>query len=267
GGPGGGQGGPGNGEKPDGAPTANTESTEANGANDLNKENTDQSELNEFEAADNITRNTTSSGVSISGTYETAEDYIAALNANGEWVTYDSATNTAKITSVADFVKALKSASKNLGAFDQFDAGQGENTLFGYGDGNGAHYDAELSEILADIGSSYSDAYASDLAKTDSLGNSVEYRLNMYSPLYYLLESEAGYQSANVAKRWRIRTGIAQGDTSLTTEMNLALALENYATVEDVDFESVWGQGHTMAERTGDSTTNFIEWVKDCTSK
>ena len=34
--------------------------------------------------------------------------------------------------------------------------------------------------------------------------------------------------------------------------------------VEDVDFATVWGQGHTMAERTGSSTENFIAWVNGC---
>ena len=86
----------------------------------------------------------------------------------------------------------------------------------------------------------------------------------MYTPLYYLLESQEGYGTSTVAKYWRIRTGINQGDTSLTTEVNLALALEYYDGVESVDFETVWGQGHTEAERTGDSTSNFIEWVNSC---
>ena len=34
------------------------------------------------------------------------------------------------------------------------------------------------------------------------------------------------------AVHWRIRTGIAQSDTSLTTEVNLALALEQYDGVK-----------------------------------
>lgn len=87
----------------------------------------------------------------------------------------------------------------------------------------------------------------------------------MYTPLYYLLESQDGYGTSTVAKYWRIRTGIEQGDTSLSTEMNLALALENYEGVESVDFETVWGQGHTQAERTGNASDNFIPWVEECT--
>lgn len=217
-----------------------------------------------FEDIDDITRNETTSGVSLSGTYETAQDYIDALNADREWVHYDAATNTASITSIEDFVLACKSASKNLGAFDQLDGGQGENTLFGYGDGNGAHFDATLADILNELGNNYAADYAEDLTKQDSAGNTVDYRVRMYTPLYYLLESSEGYQESTVAKYWRIRTGIAQGDCALSTEMNLALALENDERVESVDFETIWGAGHTQAERSGNSTDNFIAWVNTC---
>jgi hypothetical protein len=87
----------------------------------------------------------------------------------------------------------------------------------------------------------------------------------MYTPLYYLLESEEGYGTSTVAKYWRIRTGINQGDCALSTEMNLALALGSNPSVSDVDFETVWGQGHTQAEREGNSASNFISWVENCT--
>lgn len=217
-----------------------------------------------YEENDNISRTDTSNGITISGTYETVEDYIDALNANGTWVTYDAESNTASITGIEDFVTAFKSTSKNLGAFDQLDAGQGENVLFGYGDGNGAHFDAVLAEILNDLGNDYASDFASDLQKTDALGYTAEQRLNMYTPLYYLLDSEEGYGTSTPAKYWRIRTGIAQSDTSLTTEVNLALSIENYSGVESVDFATVWGQQHVKAERTGNSTTNFIEWVNGC---
>ena len=89
----------------------------------------------------------------------------------------------------------------------------------------------------------------------------------MYTPLYYLLESSEGYQTSTVAKYWRIRTGIEQSDCALSTEMNLALALQNYSDVDSVDFETIWGAGHTQAERSGNSTDNFIEWVNECMSK
>ncbi len=78
---------------------------------------------------DNINRTMIASGITLSGTYNTAQDYINALNAEQEWVHYDSQTNTATITNIADFVQALKPASKNIGAFDDLQAEQGENVF------------------------------------------------------------------------------------------------------------------------------------------
>lgn len=115
------------------------------------------------------------------------------------------------------------------------DRSQGENILFGYGDGSGAHFDAVMAELLA--GTDYEEAFAEDLARVDTLGNSVEYRVNLYSPLYFLSSYYEGYGTSQVASYWRIRTGINQSDTALSTEVNLALALEAYGA--DVDFETV----------------------------
>lgn len=109
-------------------------------------------------------------------------------------------------------------------------------------------------------------SFASDLANADALGTSMAERENLYNPLYYLCGSYEGYGTSTPAKYWRIRTGIEQGDTSLTTEVNLALALRANDSVEDVDFATVWGVGHSMAERTGSGTENFIAWVRRCAS-
>ena len=119
-----------------------------------------------------------------------------------------------------------------------------------------------LASVLSDLGSSYAADYEEDLSQEDELGHTVDYRLNMYSPLYYLLSSSEGYGTSNVAKYFRINTGLWQSDTAVNTEANLVLALQNYGS--EVDYSFVWGQEHTMAERDGDSTTNFIEWVNAC---
>lgn len=227
-------------------------------AGDVNEGN--MQGLNEFEAADGINREPVKSTAQESKTYATAQEYIDDLNKDIQWVNYDSQSNTATITSVEDFVTVCKNASKSIGAFDDLNAAQGENTLFGYGDGSGAHFDSIMAEFLKDT--EYGAAYAEDLSKTDSQGNTVDYRVNMYNPMYFIEDYYDGYGSADVAKYWRIRTGINQGDTALSTEINLALALESYGA--DVDFETVWGEGHTMAERTGNSTDNFIQWVNEC---
>ena len=90
------------------------------------------------EDLDGVNRGKNPSGtVDLSGTYNSASDYIKALNANEEWVIYDEKTNTAKITSVEAFMKNVKQLQKSVGAFDDLQTSQPENTLFGMGDGNG----------------------------------------------------------------------------------------------------------------------------------
>ena len=214
------------------------------------------------EAMDNVSRVSNSGGITLSGIYNTAKDYIDALNANGTWVIYNDRMNKATITSVADFTNAVKRASKNLGAFDQYDKSQAENTLFGNGNGKPAHFDKILTDILLQKKSEYAQSYAEDLALKDSLGNTQDLRMNMYSPLYYMLPSSKGRGTSKVAKFFRINSGLWQGDTALSTEANIALALLDAGAT--VNFETVWGKGHTWAERKGESSANFIQWVHDC---
>ncbi|WP_128774073.1 subtype A tannase [Actinomyces oricola] len=205
-----------------------------------------------------------------STTYSTVEEYIASLNSDSEWVTYDAATNTAAIADLAGFVTSQKSATKDVGAFDGVDRGQTENVVFGRGS-SGLHFSTMSRDVIAagepayaalsgwndDYGSS---TYDTDLAITDSVGTTVPTRVDMYDPLSYLVAGSRYAGTSVVAPSWRIRTGITQGDTASTVEINLALALKQ-AQVGSVDFATVWGQGHTMAESTGSGEDNFIAWV------
>ena len=213
---------------------------------------------------------TTSSGqssnpykVPLNTTYATAEDYIAALNAKGKWVAYDSSANTVKISSIEAFMRAVKNAAKSVGAFDDLNRAQGENILFGFDDGKGVHFDPIEADLLKET--DYEAAFTEDLGKTDALGKSISIRADMYNPMYFLCRYYKGYKKSTPAKYWRIRSGIFQGDTALSTETTLALALKAYGPgVKSVDFETVWGQGHTEAERTGSPHENFIAWVNLC---
>ena len=208
-------------------------------------------------------------------TYETAQAYIDSLNAETQWVTYDAATNTAKISSLADFAKYVKTASKSVPAFDALDRSLAENAVFGVADANELHFDQLVArllknnqakyESLTDWNSQYVTDFESDLAKTDSLGKTIAERQDLYNPMFYLTSAYSGYQTSKPAPYWRIRSGLSQGDTALTVETNLALALENQANgaVKSVDFATVWGQGNTTAERTGHASANFIQWVQE----
>lgn len=158
-------------------------------------------------------------------------------------------------------------------AFDDLAVGQAENQVFGNDERDARHFDLMVADLLtanqtayaayADWDATLVTTYTTDLAAVDKLGNGTVSPQNMYNPMYYLLDYYEGYQTSTVAKYWRINTGIEQGDTASTVEVNLALALQNYDGVADVQFTTVWGQGHTKAERTGNSTDNFIAWVNE----
>ena len=214
-------------------------------------------------------------GTTESVTYETTQAFIDSLNAETQWVTYDAAANRAKISSLADFAKYVKTASKSVPAFDALDRSLAENAVFGVADANELHFDQLVArllknnqakyESLTDWNSQYVTDFESDLAKTDSLGKTIAERQDLYNPMFYLTSAYSGYQTSKPAPHWRIRSGLSQGDTALTVETNLALALENQANgaVKSVDFATVWGQGNTTAERTGHASANFIQWVQE----
>ena len=203
-------------------------------------------------------------------TYNTVEEYIASLNSSSRWVAYDASTNTATITGLEGFVTSQKNASKDVGAFDGVDRAQTENLVMGSGE-NKLHFSSSSREVISKGQSKYSAlsgwsndygvaAYEKDLAAKDSVGTDMATRVSMYDPLYYLTQDSKGRGTSTIAPAWRIRTGITQGDTASTVEVNLALALQQ-AGAGSVDFATIWGQGHTMAELTGSGEENFIAWV------
>jgi len=224
------------------------------------------------DSGETLTLSATDNGYYQSGSYyeytmEVINDAITRYNSyNSASVSTYSTTDASALNS---FASSYKNATKGLGAFDDYDAkGQAENTLMGIS-GTAGHFDKFLASLINTYASSYYSSFTSDLANTDAVGKSVETRLMMYTPLYYLLSNSTYYSgggsgSSDVAKYWRIRSGIKQEDTALSTEINLALALQMYDGVESVDFETIWGQGHTEAEDEGDADDNFIEWVEEC---
>ena len=208
-------------------------------------------------------------------TYQTAEAYIAALNGEDAWITWDEKTKTAEITEIGAFVTHCRNAELGIGAFDALDLSTAENSLFGTEENNRLHFDAVMTKLLKSSGSEYSTYRGWDAsvvkqceegtASVDALNTTSEVRQNMYNPMYFLCDYYDGAGSAVTAPHWRIRSGIEQTDTALASDVNLALALKNNSAVADVDFAEVWGAGHVEAEETGESTANFIAWVNQCT--
>ncbi len=206
--------------------------------------------------------------------YNSETDYVDALNQDVWWLTYNERHGTVRIASLGEFARHLKTAAKDVCAFDAFDRSSMENQIFGVDDESSLHFSKMVHEQLAAGRESYAADknwneqyiadWASDLAKTDSLKTDMETRVNMFNPLYFLSGACKGFGTAKVAPHWRINSGLFQTDTSLCTEMNMALALKHYEGVASVSFTPVWGQGHVLAEITGTAEENLIAWVGSC---
>lgn len=206
--------------------------------------------------------------------YNTATDYVSALNKDDQWFTYNQRRNTVRVSSMRDFVTHLKAPSKKVCAFDAIDRSTTTNQLFGIEDAGTLHFSKMISDDITANADAYSQAsgwdaayatdWSDDLQKQDDLGNDIATRMNMFNPLYTLSGAYEGYGSCTVAPHWRINSGLFQTDTSLCTEANLALALQHYDGVTDVAFTPVWGQGHVLAETSGTAEENLIAWVAAC---
>lgn len=206
-------------------------------------------------------RTQTAEPLVLSGSYLTKDKYLAALNTPKKWIIYDYSTKNGIIKSVKSFVTKMKPATKAVGAFDSLEKDQAENILFHTGDGKGVHFDTYTAQILEN--SKYGNEFKTDFKKQDALGYTVLQRMDMYNPMYYILPSSRGYRTGKVTPIWRIRSGINQGDTSLTTDINLFLALNKYPGVQRIDFMPIWGLKHVEAEASGDAQKNLIEWLND----
>lgn len=207
--------------------------------------------------------------------FDNPSEYVDYLNENEKWVIYDKESNTAKITDIGSFIRNMKNPSKKVGAFDDFNKEQAENLLFGFNASNQkCHFDQYMKELLVNkddiykdlpgYSSSYKDSYSQDIELKDSLDFSVDMRVQLYNPMYFLNGYYEGNNTSKVADYFRINSGIRQGDTSLCVEVNLALALKNLG--KNVEFTTVWEQGHIEAERDGSDKyiKNFISWVNKC---
>ena len=213
-------------------------------------------------AADDEMRTSAVKPIELAGSYLTFDKYLTHLNEKKKWITYDYETRRAKILNLHDFMVTLRPAIRAIGAFDSLNRTQVDNLLFGLGDGKGLHFDALTAKTLEKT--PYHKEFVSDMKKQDQLGRTVSQRIDMYNPLYFTMPSYMGYRSAKVAPYWRINSGLSQSDTSITTEVNLYLALSNYPQVKQVDYHAVWGLKHIPAEQSGSSTENFINWALHC---
>ncbi|HCW54797.1 MAG TPA: alpha/beta hydrolase [Clostridium sp.] len=132
------------------------------------------------------------------------------------------------------------SRSKAAPAFDKVDLSNGnasaENNLFGTEDVDNQHF-TEFS-------------MTNDTSGAGTLADSQI--IKMMNPMNYI-----GVEGSDVANYWRIRHGLKDSDTAISTPVILANVLEGAGA--DVDFAVPWNQGHG-----GDyDLDQLFQWIND----
>ncbi|MDO5520308.1 MAG: subtype B tannase [bacterium] len=191
--------------------------------------------------------------------YNTAEEkaeYIATLNAKGQWVSWDASSETADITDLDAFVTNYLGRAKSVLGFDLPDLSAQENKVFGTEDTDLGHYSSSVAELLASNDYSSLEGYDASLMSAYSTvltDSSLQERVALMNPFNYINTEE----ESTISPFFRIRVGTQDADSAFATAFNLATALQQAGV--DVDYEMLWGQGHRVMEMNGE----FVQWIDE----
>jgi len=175
-----------------------------------------------------------------------ADRYLASLSnaereaylANNPFISYVDGRSS---FTWADFKLHVGARKKSVPAFDAFDLSTGENNLFG------------VDTIKARHFTDYSLRHASGDPDAQ-LDVDIPRKLEQMNPMDFLLAANPGR-----SRRWWLRSGTRDTDTSLSVMGNLAAAA--MALGDDVDAAMYWDAGHGANEDADD----FIAWIKEIT--
>ena len=145
---------------------------------------------------------------------------------------------------------------------------------FQYNGTNPTYHNADMVFEKVDVTGRY-DYWKGTIPANEAPYQYQFYITNNIDAVYYNRDGISTEASLSTAGDWSIRPGFTTPGWSQGTLWYSVMpeSFYNDNTLNDktgvngegnLDFETVWGLGHIMAERTGDSTENFINWVAEC---
>lgn len=165
------------------------------------------------------------------------EHLIQELNAGTKLISWDG--EHAVISDLDAYVRVLLGRMKTCPAFDSIDNNSRENEVFGSEIDNYRHFSVRTSNVISECRKDYDPTEHIDYGIPDI--QELDCLTRMMNPLKAIVDSDT-------AKHFRIRAGSKDADTSFAISLILALALQNYPDVLDVDYALIWGMGHCDAD-------------------
>lgn len=206
-----------------------------------------------------------------SASYQSAEEYVATLNAATSWLTYTASTTNVRIASLGGYAQSCAPALLPCTAYDGVECKTVQNQCFGIKDTTTLHFSRQIWDVLNSNMFDYSDLegwdatvvgnWGVDLQVKNEMGETVEQRAQAADPFSYLEADSTLTGTGTLAAHWRINMGLQQSQAPLSNAYALACALQNQDGVSDVAFTGVWGAGYDLSERSGEPEANFLSWL------
>jgi len=158
----------------------------------------------------------------------------------------------ARIADLDTYVLNHRRRMKPCTSFDKLDMDSGENQEFGSKAADYVHFNASIGEAIRALEADYpaeTARYAGAFEVSDD--SALAERIRLINPMNFIGTDEQSRQ----AKRFRIRVGASDADTSFSVSMTLALKLQNAGL--PTDFAFVWDQPHSEADYPGE----VLDWI------
>ena len=166
------------------------------------------------------------------------------------WLSWDGARAT--VADLDAYVLGHRRRMKPCTSFDKLTNDSGENEVFGSAKADFAHFNPVIGQAAASLRSDFPEEAARYAADFDVGGDEeLARRAALINPLNFIT-AEAKHPQA---KRYRIRVGASDADTSLSVSVTLAVMLRNAGY--PVDYALMWDQPHSEADLPGE----VLQWI------
>ena len=201
---------------------------------------------------------------------QTVEDYLAGIQTEDGWFTYDAETGTVSIDRLTDVVAGFVPRNKICPSLDSYNYKSNEGDSFVTADGEKYHFSqlvlSGLETLLAEYEAGEHQEWTENDVQyvRDLIGDYAEdineasaEMLEIMSPINYV----TGVYDADMAPYFRWQIGTSDGDHGIPAAwLTHNALLREYPEVSS-EFNLIWGSGHGAVEYTTQDMYDYISEV------
>lgn len=175
---------------------------------------------------------------------------VVAFAAENTYLSFDGSSVTA--ADVETFVSNTMGRSKGVPSFDTSYLGSNENTLF-----RKTHFSQSVLSALQELSAEFETAATNAPKYAAHITDEQLQKLKMMTPNTFL----TGEENSAIAPHWRFCIGTCDGDLGASTAWLMTNLLETNSSVEDVEFNLIWGKPHGTADYSFEDIQQYIDSI------